>query len=147
MYGELRDGQGTPVADAWENVFFGATGDVALIGANPFSTDAAIASILVQTETASPRGAIYALCIVREGGRARVLSAAVPAGADPQPYEVRVAADGSEPGPASRRHAGPIEAAGLVRAALFVGGRPVVRADEHAAKFRIAGSTAPEAAR
>ncbi len=147
VYGELRDGQGTPVADAWENVFFGATGDVALIGANPFSTDAAIASILVQTETASPRGAVYALCIVREGGRARVLSAAVPAGADPQPYEVRVAADGSEPGPASRRYAGPIEAAGRVRVALFVGGRPVVRADEHAAKFRIAGSTAPEAAR
>ena len=98
LYAELRDDAGTLVADAWENVFFGATGDVALVGANPFSSEAGIASILVQTETRRPRGAVYALCAIREGSQVRVLSAGSPVGGDVEPYEVRVTTDGERAG-------------------------------------------------
>jgi beta-galactosidase len=140
---ELRDAVGTAVPDAWENVWFGATGDVALVGANPFSSEAGVASILVQTETRRPRGAVYALCLVREGERVRVLSAAVSVGGDVEPHEVRVTTDGSAPGAESTRYDGPIDAPGRVRAVLVARGRAVVEADTDLPKFRIAGSTAP----
>ncbi len=140
---ELRDEGGTVVPDGWENVFFGATGDVTLIGANPFSSEAGIASALVQTETRRPRGAVYALCLVRDGERVRVLSAATSVGGDVEPYEVRVTTDGSAPGPGATRYEGPFAAAGRVRAALLVSGQRVAEADTDVPKFRIAGSVAP----
>jgi len=143
LWAELRDAHGTLVADAWENVSFGVTGNVTLVGANPFSTEAGIASILVQTESRLPRGAVYALCVVRDGNEARVLSAVVGVGGRAEPYAVRVTTDGQPPGPAAPRYEGPIPDAGTVRAALVVAGRPAVLAGSDAPKFRIAGSTAP----
>ncbi len=140
---ELRDARGTLVPDAWENVFFGATGDITLVGANPFSSEAGIASVIVQTERRRPRGAVYALCLVRDGERVRVLSAATPVGGDAEPYEIRVTTDGSEPGAGATRYDRPFAASGRVRAALFVSGRRLVSADTDAPKFRIAGSVAP----
>ncbi len=143
LHAELRDANGTTVPDAWENVFFGATGEVALVGANPFSSEAGIASVLVEAETRRPRGAVYALCLVREGERLRVLSAATSVGGDVEPYEVRVTTDESEPGAEATRYTSPFVASGRVRAALLVSGRRVVEADSDAPKFRIAGSVAP----
>ena len=124
LHVELRDPVGTTVRGAWENVFFGATGDVALVGANPFSSEAGIASILVQTETRRPRAAVYSLGLVRDGERLRVLSAAASVGGDVEPYEVRVATDGSEPGADAMRYDGPIVASGRVRAVVPGPGRP-----------------------
>jgi beta-galactosidase len=143
LWATLRDANGTIVRDVWENVFFGATGDVTLVGANPFSSDAGIASILVQTDIRRPRGVVYALCIARDGNHARVISDAVSAGGDVEPWGIRVTTDGSEPGTGAARYEGPIPATGRVRAALFVAGRRIVDADTDAPKFRIAGSTAP----
>jgi beta-galactosidase len=144
LHAALRDSEGTAVPDAWENVFFSATGDVNLVGANPFSSEAGIASILVQTESRRPRAAVYALCLVREGERLRVLSAATSVGGDVEPYEVRVTTDGSEPGVDATLYEESFVASERVRAALFVGGRRILEADTDAPKFRIAGSTAPE---
>jgi beta-galactosidase len=140
---ELRDSLGTTVPGAWENVFFGATGGVTPVGANPFSSEAGIASILVQTEARRHRGVVYALCVVRDGEHVRVLKAATSVGGDVDHYEVRVTTDGSEPGAQAARYEGPFVAPGRVRAALFVAGRRVVKADTDTPKFRIAGSTAP----
>jgi beta-galactosidase len=139
----LRDADGTTVPDAWENVFFGATGALTLVGANPFSSEAGIASIVMQTEASRPRGAVYALCLVRDGERVRVLSAATPVGGDVEPHEIRVTTDGSEPTVDAVRYEMPLVASERVRAALLVAGRRVVEADLRAPKFRIAGSTAP----
>jgi hypothetical protein len=125
----LRDANGTPVPDAWENVSFGATGDVALVGANPFSSEAGVASILVQAEIRRPRAAVYALALVPHPAGIRTVSAALSLGGDVEPWEVR----GTDPGAPG----------GRVRATLFVGGRAVVTADSGAPKFRIAGSKAP----
>jgi beta-galactosidase len=144
LWAALSDANGTTVPDAWDNVSFGGTGDVTLVGANPFSSDAGIASVLVQTDIRRPRGAVYALCIVRDGGMTRVVSDAVSVGGDIEPWEIRITTDGNEPLPTSARYASPLLAAGRVRAGLFVGGRRVAAADTDAPKFRIAGSTAPK---
>ncbi|MDH3458542.1 MAG: DUF4982 domain-containing protein [Gemmatimonadota bacterium] len=143
LHAELRDVFGTTVPDVWENVFFGATGHVTLVGANPFSSEAGIASVLVQAEARRPRGAVYALCVVRDSERVRVLSDAMSVGGDVEPYEVRVTTDGSEVGAGADRYQAPFVAPGRVRAALFVAGSRLVTADTDAPKFRIAGSTAP----
>jgi len=146
LWAELRDGDGTVVPDAWENVFFGATGDVQLVGANPFSSDAGIASVLVQTEAKRPTGTVYALSVVRDGEQVRVLTSVLGIRGDVPRGEVRVTSDGSEPGPDAAVYAGPLTASGRVRAALFVGGKLIVEADSDAPKFRIVGSTAPRQA-
>jgi beta-galactosidase len=143
LWAELRDGDGTVVPDAWENVAFGATGDVQLVGANPFSTDAGVASILVQSATRRPRGAVYAVSIVRGAVDVRVVADAIGVGGEADRWDIRMTTDGSEPGADAGRYPGPFAAEGRVRAGLFVGGRRVAAADTDAPKFRIAGSTAP----
>jgi beta-galactosidase len=143
LHAELRDAHGTVVPKAWENVFFGATGDIELVGANPFSSEAGIATILVQTEVRQPEGAVYALCLARDGERIHILSAALSVGQAEEAYEVRVTTDGSDPEAGAIHRAGPAIGADRVRAALFVGDRRIVEADTDTPKFRIAGSTAP----
>jgi beta-galactosidase len=141
---ELRDANGTTVPDAWENVFFGSTGDIELVGANPFSSEAGIASILVQTETRKPRGSVYALCLARDSGRVHILSTATSFGGEAEPREVRATTDGSDPVRGAIHRVGPVIGAERVRAALFVNGRRVAEADTDTPKFRIPGSTATE---
>jgi beta-galactosidase len=142
----LRDAAGTVVAAAWENVAFGATGGAALVGANPFATDAGIASILLQTGPAAAAPALYALSIVRGEGGARILGASTGLSGAVLPFELRYTADGSAPGPRSTLYRGPIAAAaGPVRAALVARGRVAATLDERAEKLRIPASTPPEA--
>ncbi|MDH5643031.1 MAG: DUF4982 domain-containing protein, partial [Gemmatimonadota bacterium] len=141
---EIKDGAGTTVSDAWENVSFGATGDLNLLGANPFSSEAGIASTLVETRVGRPRGAVYALSLIGDGEIIRVLSAGVSLGSGVEPFEVRVTSDGSQPEPNSALYVEPVEPTELLRAAIFVRGRPVAQADWNTVKFRIAGSVAPE---
>ncbi len=143
LHAELRDANETLAPGAWENVSFGATGDLELIGANPFSSEAGIASILVQTEVARPSGAVYALCLARDGERVNILSAALFFGEAPSDYEARATTDGSDPETGAVHRAGPAIGAERVRAALFVDGRRIVEADTESPRFRIAGSTAP----
>jgi hypothetical protein len=147
LHAELRDADGTLVPDAWENVSFGATGDLELIGANPFSSEAGVASILVRSEIAKPRGTLYALCLPRDGERVHLLSATLSVGGEAEtgaePFEVRATTDGSDPEGGAIHRAGPAIGAERVRAALFAGRRRIIDADTDTPKFRIAGSTAP----
>jgi beta-galactosidase len=140
----LLDANDTVVAGAWENVTFGATGGAALVGTNPFSSDAGIASVLAVLEPGGEPGALYALSIVRDGATARVMGASASLGATVRPFEIRWTDDGRAPGPGSPRFGGPVSAAGPVRAALVVDGRVVATADERTPKFRIRGSAAPD---
>ncbi|MCK5448830.1 MAG: hypothetical protein KAJ43_11845, partial [Gemmatimonadetes bacterium] len=115
-----------------------------LIGANPFSSEAGIASILVRTE-GRPNGAVYALCMARAGEQVHFLSDALPiSGSDAESFEIRATTDGSDPETGPIHRAGPAIDAGRVRAALFVDGHRVVESDSDTPKFRIAGSSAPE---
>ncbi len=144
-YGMLLDERGTVVHDSWENVAFGVRGDIALVGANPFSTDAGVASILVVAHSARARGGLYGLSIVREDDGMRVLNAGVPiGGGGGGRVDVRYTTDGTTPGRDSPRYDRPVTGAERLRAALFADGEPVVSADSAADRFRIAGSVAPE---
>lgn len=121
-YCALRDGQGTVVPSAWENVAFGAVGGARLVGANPASSDAGIASILVETDPGAGPAAVYALAIVREGNQARLLSAAA-------------GLDGSDP-----PHRAQLTGTGAV---LRVGGEVVASLPLQAPKYRVPASAPP----
>jgi len=142
-HASLRDANGTLVPDAWENVAFGAVGGATLVGDNPFSSDAGIASILLQTE---PGGAacVYALGIVADGGVQRVLSTSLAVTGDLVPYEVRYTTDGDEPGPMAPVYAQPVPGAPRLRAAMLVRGRVVAALAADAPKLRIPASAPPE---
>ncbi|MGH7483390.1 MAG: glycoside hydrolase family 2 TIM barrel-domain containing protein [Longimicrobiales bacterium] len=140
----LEDAAGAVVPDAWENVAFGATGDATLIGIDPFSSDAGIASILVETRHAEASAALYALAVVRGEQGVRILASADAFRSANPTYEIRYTADGGAPGPGSARYVRPITGAARVRAALIADGRVVAALDEATRKFRIPGSTAPE---
>ena len=144
VYAELKDDTGTIVPDAWENVFFGGTGDIELVGANPFSSEAGIASILVRSEVRDPQGAVFALCLSRDGDRIRTLGAALPFGGEVPPLQVRFTIDGRDPATGAVYGGERLYASQRIRAALFAGRALVAKADTEAPKFRIAGSTAPK---
>lgn len=139
----LQDVRATVVATAWENVAFGASGDASLVGANPFSSDAGIASIPVRTEPGAASAALYALCILRGERDARILGASLALLGSAPSYEIRYTTDRSVPGRSSRLYTGPIEDAGRLRAALVTRGDVVAVLDETTPKFRIRGSKAP----
>ncbi|HYJ78370.1 MAG TPA: glycoside hydrolase family 2 TIM barrel-domain containing protein [Longimicrobiaceae bacterium] len=141
----LQDAASTVVAGAWENVAFGATGDVRLVGANPFSSDAGIASILAQTEPDAAAAALYALCIVRGEGGVGVLGASASLTGPAEPFVIRYTTDGSVPGAESSLYAHPLTHAAGLRAALLVAGRVVATLDERTEKLRMRGSAPPEA--
>lgn len=142
IHAELRDEVGTLVPDAWENVFFAATGAVALIGANPFSSDGGIASILLQADAAPERAAIYAMAFVQEGEALAVVAGALGVAGALAAFEVRVSTDGSAPQLASPLYTQPVTAAAL-KAALFVDGQKLIEADSSSERFRLLGSRAP----
>ncbi|HET7461585.1 MAG TPA: glycoside hydrolase family 2 TIM barrel-domain containing protein [Longimicrobium sp.] len=139
----LKDAAETTVPSAWENVAFGATGGVRLVGANPFSTEAGIASILAVTEPGAAPGALYALSISGVGREARILAASAALTGPARPYQIRYTNDGSDPATSPRIVLRPVPGALPLRAALVVDGRVVARLDEQAPKFRVPASAPP----
>ncbi len=95
-YASLRDAHGTVVPDAWENVAFGVTGGAMLVGANPFTTDGGIASILVQTEAGAAPFAVHALAAVSTGGGSRILDASQALDGKAPRQEVRRTSTGAQ---------------------------------------------------
>lgn len=109
--------------DAWENVAFGVTGSATLVGANPFSSDAGIASILVQTGPGAAPASVHALAIVPTGGSMRILGASLALEGSAPRHEVRRTTDGGE---------------------LLVHGHVVASLAADAQKFRIPASAGPD---
>jgi beta-galactosidase len=122
-YASLRDVHGTVVPDAWENIAFGVTGGATLIGANPFSTDAGIASILVQTEPGGAPVSVHALAALSAGRTARILDASL-------------GLEGKAPRHGLRRTTAGAE--------LLVQGQPVASLALDAPKFRIRANAPPD---
>jgi hypothetical protein len=111
------------VPDAWENVAFGVTGGVALVGANPSSSEAGIAAILVETEPGAAPGAVHALALIPSGGSVRMLSASLALEGRAPRHAVRRRLDGGE---------------------LVVQGRVIASLAAAAPKFRVPASAPPE---
>jgi beta-galactosidase len=143
-HASIRDARGTVVPDAWENVAFGVTGAARLVGSNPFSSEAGIASILVETDPGRPDVAIQAVSVVRDGDSARILGATMALEGRAPRYELRFTTDGSEPGPGSERYRGPVAASPRLRAGLLVRGRLAATLAMDTPKFRVPASAPPE---
>jgi hypothetical protein len=140
----LRDGQGTVVPDAWENVAFGVTGDAGLVGRNPYSSEAGISSILADVHPGRGGVAVYALAIVSGGGAARVLGASRALRGDAPPFGLVYTTDGSEPGPRSPQYRGVVEATPGLRAGLVVRGEVLATLAADEPKFRIPATAPPD---
>jgi beta-galactosidase len=129
-YATVRDKSGTEAPTVGVPVFFGATGTARLTGHNPILSEAGTATILLESDAAEPRCAVYALCLVKDGNETRILSgAASPDGGKVPRYEICYTTDGSEPSTESPVYSKPIKNGGQLRAAIVVEGRTVASAD------------------
>jgi beta-galactosidase len=140
----LRDAHGTLVPDAWENVAFGVVGDGMLLGRNPYSSEAGVASILLETRPGRAPIAVYAIAIVRRPEGTRLVGAAAALRGDGPGYRVVYTEDGSEPSPTSRRYRDPVNRGAGLRAGVVVEGKVVASLAADAPKFRVPGSAPPE---
>jgi beta-galactosidase len=143
VHAELVDDAGTVLFDAWENVSFGVLGQASVIGLNPFSTDAGIASILLEAEAAIASAALYALSLVPLGDNVAVFAAATTLDSSAAPaFELRVTTDGAAPNATSALYVEPVQGE-RVRAGLFVDGALLVEADSTTARYRMQASAPP----
>ena len=143
VHASLVDAAGTLAVEAWENVAFGTTGAVAIVGANPYSSEAGIASAVLSTETLRPRAAVYALALLPQDGRVRIVGTSLDVGGRAAPFTLRYSTNGTVPTATSPAYTAPLSAAVQLKAALCVADRVIVRLDAATPKFRVAGSTAP----
>jgi beta-galactosidase len=139
----LQDAHGTVVPDAWENVAFGTTGGARLVGANPFATEAGIATILVETAPAPGPAAVYALALIPVGGSVRILDASLSLEGGAPRHQLRYTTGGGEPGPDATRYRGAVETTPELRAGLLVRGKVVASLGMNAPKFRLPASAPP----
>jgi beta-galactosidase len=126
-HASLEDRNGTTVCTNAVEVFWGAVGELKLIGSQPAQTEAGIATVLVtgNHRTASG-GIVYALCVVKSGGQTRILSAVgSPDGSRGPASQIHFTTDGSEPTARSPIYSGPVRDASQLRATLFVGDKAV----------------------
>ena len=119
---------GAPQSDAL--VFFGATGQARLVGANPILSEAGTATILLESDVAQPNSALYAITLASEQDRTRILCAtSAPNGTQPRDFTVRYTIDGSDPTADSPKYSKPVRSTPQLRAAIFVDDRIVAAAD------------------
>ena len=129
-YASLKDKTGTLVPAARVPIFFGITGLAQLGGDNPIMSEAGTATILVASDIPKPRCAIYAICLMNEKDRTRILSAAASTDGTKVPdYKIHYTTDGTEPSARSPGYSGPVRNAPQLRAAILVNEQVVARAD------------------
>ncbi len=120
----VNDQNSTLVSTANEPVFFGVTGQAQLIGDNPISSEAGIATILLGSDVVNPKYTVYAMALIQDGDEIRILSAAAsPDGKKVSDYKICYTTDGSEPVGTSLEYSRPVKGATQLRAAIFVHGQ------------------------
>ena len=139
----LVDAADTLAVQAWENVAFGTSGTIGLVGANPYSTEAGVASILLTADRARPRGVLAALALVPRAGTLRLLGAAQGIGMATPAHTLHVTTDGTAATARAPRYRAPVAQTDRLRAALCIGDRVIATLDASTPRFRVAGSTAP----
>ncbi|HYG22476.1 MAG TPA: glycoside hydrolase family 2 TIM barrel-domain containing protein [Verrucomicrobiae bacterium] len=125
-HAELQDKDGTTVSIQPE-VAYGTMGPVAFMGTNSLFAEAGIATGLLQTETANPECAVYALTIVPGENQWRVIGAGGTPGDRAVPsFELRYTTDGTVPTSSSRKFTQPVRQSETIHAGLFVNEKLVV---------------------
>jgi hypothetical protein len=141
-YASLKDKTGTPIPTARVPVFFGITGPAQLVGDNPIMSEAGTATVLVASDIPKPRCAIYAICLMNEKDRTRILSAAAsPDGTKVPDYKIHYTTDGTEPSARSPVYSRPVKNAPQLRAAILVNEEVVARADSRTSAPATSDST------
>jgi beta-galactosidase len=140
----LYDHLGTRVTSAWENVAFGATGSATLHGANPYATDAGIASIVAEVPAGEGPIALHALAVVSDDGMTHILTDSATLAGPTQAVSLHYTTNGTNPTPASTRYVEPLRGAARVRAALVVAGQVVATLDTATPRFRIPPNAPPD---
>ena len=129
-YASLSDKANTVIPTAQVPVFFGVTGQSQLIGHKPIFGEAGTAATLLESDTAKPPCAVYAICLIKEKDQVRILSAAArPNGFKAPDCKIYYTTDGTEPSTASRVYLKPVSNMPQLRAAIVVQGKTVVMAD------------------
>lgn len=140
-HASLLDKDGMLVSDAWENVWFAVTGDLQLVGMNPFTSEAGISSILVQSNRKDAQGALYALGLIRQGEQWLVvwcgqgINGAAVTGATL--HDTTEGGGGVSDWPVVT---GPLSAHETREVALVVDGQVLLRADVRTEKYSAPGS-------
>lgn len=133
-HAELLDARGTIVPTGEHPVFFGTDGQTRLAGTSTVAIEAGIATALVEADIAKPQGTVFALSLLPDGDKTRILSAAAsPDGSKPANYSVHFTTDGSEPTASSPKYSKPLSTNTQLRAALVANGRVVVQTKPDAA--------------
>jgi beta-galactosidase len=140
----LRDTHESVVPDAWENVAFGVTGAAVLIGRNPCSSEAGVASILVRIPPGQTAAAVHAVAIAPGADRSRLLGASLAVRGRAPRQRLVYTTDGTEPRPESARYRQPVDSGSRLRAGLVVEGRVVASLAADAPKFRIPANAPPD---
>jgi beta-galactosidase len=140
----LQDAAGTVVADAWQNVAFGVTGGARLVGDNPFSSDAGIASILLQTEPGAPGVEVFALAIVPGYSGRHIIAGALALDGSTPEFSIHYSLGTGEPSPEWPQYTRPFFSFSELRGALVSRGRVVATLESGQPRFRIRGSAPPE---
>ncbi|HEX4341916.1 MAG TPA: glycoside hydrolase family 2 TIM barrel-domain containing protein [Verrucomicrobiae bacterium] len=123
----LRDSAGTVVPNAKMPVFFGATGNVQLVGGNPGIAEAGIATMIVKVASTKTGGTVIAIAFVKEEDHIRILSDAVCPDGDRKPtYVVHYTTDGNEPTTKSPIYSKPISNVAQIKASAFVNAQPII---------------------
>jgi beta-galactosidase len=146
-YAELKDRAGTVIPTTQVPVFYGACGDVGLAGENPVLAEAGTATILAQSQTAQPAGAVFALCLLKEQGQTRVLAGALSLSGSGPHYEIHYTLNGSEPTAASPVFQSALPEHAEIKAAIVFRGQVVARADSRSTAASIANRPASGMAR
>jgi Chitobiase/beta-hexosaminidase C-terminal domain len=139
----LRDARESVVPDAWENVAFGVTGVAMLIGRNPSSSEAGVASILVRIPPGQTATAVHAVAIAPVADGVRLLGASVAVRGRVPRHRLVYTTDGTEPGAGSARYRQPVDPDSRLRAGLVVQGKVVTSLAAAAPKFRIPANAPP----
>jgi beta-galactosidase len=132
---DLQDEHGQTHPASTRPVFFGVTGAAQLAGHNPILSEAGTATILLTADAPRPDCHVFALCLVPEAGRMRILATAGSPDGRPAPqFTVRYTTDGTKPTAESPCYTEPVEATATLQATLFVGSQAVTTAtvQEHA---------------
>jgi beta-galactosidase len=129
-YAEVQDDRGTVLPRTQVPIFFGASGSSRVAGHNPILSEAGTATILLASDTAQPGSAVYAICMVPDGEKTQILSAAASPDGTPAPkYTIHYTTDGSEPSATSPIYSKPIVNAARLRAAILVESQLMATAD------------------
>lgn len=145
---ELRDERGTLIPTNGMMVNFGENGPTRLVGQSAITTEAGIATVLLESDTARPVSAVFALGLVEVGGATHILTAAASPGGAPAPaFNVRYTTDGTEPTAKSPLYKKPLQNSAQLRAAIVVGGTVVARATVAGPATKITASTTPASLR